>query len=390
MDREKSPETLCNHPKFLPLPVDNRPLTPPIYQSAKFTINSMQELKKLFKGDRDGYFYSRYKNPTCDVLEGTLATLQKTEACRTTATGVAAISAALIGLLRAGDRLIYFIESYRPSRIFAERLLQRYGVEVVRLSLEDHEGIRREMALPKTRAVLFEAITNPQLKAAPLALIYEEAKKNGVITVLDNTFAGFQSWPDWPFDVYVHSLTKYASGHGDVMGGAILGSKELLGKMDETLGLLGGSLDPHAAFLIQRGLRTYHIRRRAAAANAMQLAKWLSEHEAIETLLYPGLPTHPQHSWFQKHFDDFGTMIFFNLKNKKKNIEELVTRGELFQLAASLGSTESLIAPALFFYGTDLSPKERAQAGIDSTSVRLSIGIEHIDDLKADLEKILS
>lgn len=385
-----APETYCNHPEFHPLPVDNRPLTPPIYQSVKFTVDTFPELLKVFRGEREGYFYSRAGNPTLKVLETTLAKLQGVESGRVLASGIAAITNTLLALLKSGDRFIYFLESYGPSRAFTEDMLKRFGVIVVRLSLDDHEGIKRELAVPGTKALLFEAVTNPQLKVAPMQLIFDEAKKNGVMTLLDYTFSGFQAKSPWKFDLYIHSLTKYAGGHGDVLGGAVLGNEILLRRLDKSLHNLGASLDPHAAFLIQRGLKTYHIRRRAQCENAIRLAEFLEQHPAIERVVYPGLPSHPQHVWFKEHFEDFGSIIFARLKDKKRPIEEVVMKGKLFMMAGSLGSTESLITPAMFFYAMDLNQKEREQAGIDASSIRLSIGIEHFEDLRKDLDQIIS
>lgn len=389
MDRELSPETFCNHPPFGPLPYDNHPLVPPIYQSVKFKVDDFSELKRIFQHEREGYFYSRASNPTCSVLEKTLAHLQGMPAARVTASGNGAITATLFSLLQHGDRLLYFYESYSPTRIFAETMLQKFGVSLIRMSIDDHEGIRGALNAPNTKAVIFESVTNPQLKAAPLDLICEEAKKNGVLTILDNTFAGFQSWKDWTFDIVIHSLTKYASGHGDVMGGVIMGSEYWISQIDRYLHLIGATLDPHAAFLIQRGLKTYHTRRRTQCVNAKLLAEWLSKHPAVETVLYPGLSSHPQHEWFKAHFQDFGSMIFLNLKDKSINVEDLVTRGRVFELAGSLGSTESLITPALFFFGRDLTDEERKVARMDGTSIRLSIGLENPNDLAWDLGQIL-
>ncbi|MES2745767.1 MAG: PLP-dependent aspartate aminotransferase family protein [Bdellovibrionota bacterium] len=388
-DFEVSPETFCNHPEFHPLPIDNRPLTPPIYQSVKFTISTFDELKKVFRGEREGYFYSRAGNPTLRVLETTLARLQSTEDGRVLASGIAAITNTLLALLKSGDRFIYFLESYGPSRAFTEGMLEKFGVKAIRLSLDDHEGIKRELAVPGTKAILFEAVTNPQLKVAPMQLIAEEAKKHGVITLLDYTFSGFQAKLPWTFDLYIHSLTKYAAGHGDVLGGCVLGNETLLKRLDKAFQNIGASLDPHAAFLIQRGLKTYHLRRRAQCENAQKLAEFLEEHNAVESVVYPGLKSHPQHDWFKKHFDDFGSIVFVRLKNKTKPIEDVVMRGKLFMMTGSLGSTESLITPALFFYASDLNVKERELAGIDGSSIRLSVGIEDFNDLKRDMEWIL-
>ncbi len=389
MEHEVQPITRANHPRFSALPADNKPLTPPIYQSVKFTIDSFQELKRTFRGEREGYFYSRARNPTCAVLDNLLAEMQGTEGGRSTASGIASITNTLLAVLQSGDRFIYFLEAYGPSRNFAEQTLTKFGITSVRLSMGDVEGIKRELAVHGTKAILFESVSNPQLRAAPLDVIYEEAKKNGVLTLLDNTFAGFQSWPEWPFDLYLHSLTKYAGGHGDVMGGAILGREELLRKIDKTLLNMGSTLDPHAAFLIQRGMKTYHLRRREQCSNALKLAAWLETHPAVEKVVYPGLASHPQHAWFKEKFQDYGTIIFLRLKNKRINLENIVTRGSLFKMAGSLGSTESLINPAFFFFAHDLSPEEREIAGIDGSSIRLSIGIEDAEDLRRDLDYIL-
>lgn len=387
---ELAPETWCNHPEFRPLPIDNRPLTPPIYQSVKFTISTFEELKKVFRGEREGYFYSRAGNPTLRVLEETLAHLQGTEDARVLASGIAAITNTLLALLKSGDRFVYFLESYGPTRAFTEGMLEKFGIIAVKLSLDDHEGIKRELAVPGTKAVLFEAVTNPQLKVAPLQLIHDEAKKHGVMTLVDYTFSGFQAKSAWTFDIYIHSLTKYAGGHGDVMGGAVLGNETLMKRLDKAFLNIGATLDPHAAYLIQRGLKTYHIRRRAQCENAQKLAEYLEAHPAIEKVVYPGLPSHPQHNWFKEHFADFGSIVFARLKDKKKPIEDVVFRGKLFQMTGSLGSTESLITPAMFFYAMDLNQKERDQAGIDASSVRLSVGIEAFEDLRRDMETILN
>ncbi|MFY7929762.1 MAG: trans-sulfuration enzyme family protein, partial [Oligoflexus sp.] len=380
MTESQAPETLCNHLDHNLLPPDNYPLSTPIYQSVKFCMESFDELKRVFRGEREGYFYSRHGNPTVRQLEKLLAQLQGTEAGWATSTGVSAITGTLLHLLTSGDRLVYFIESYRPTRAFAERHLKKMGVKLTKLSIDDHEGIQTALRLPDTKVVLFESMSNPQLKAPPFELITEEARRNQVITILDNTFAGFQAFGAVEVDLYIHSLTKYASGHGDVMGGVILGRKAMIDSLEETLILLGATLDPHAAFLILRGMKTYHLRRRQQCANALELARWLEAHPKVDRVQYPGLPQHPQHAFFRECYQDYGTMILFNLKDKHQSLDDVVASGRLFKLAASLGATESLMTPALFFFAGDLTDEERSRAGIDRTSLRLSIGIEAVED----------
>ncbi len=388
MTHDYKPETLFNHLSSIPLADDNVPLTPPIYQSVKFTFSEFTELKKTFERQRPGYFYSRHENPTTDLLASSLATVRGYDGGIVLASGMAAVATALMSTLKAGDQLVYFVQSYRPTRIFAESVLKRFGVQTVRLSIDDHPRIKAEFSKEQTKAVIFESITNPQLMAADWEFITHQAQQHEVTTILDHTFAGLNSSPV-KADLEVHSLTKYAAGHGDVMGGAILTSKKFLPQIQEALHLFGPTLDPHAAFLIQRGLKTYHVRRQAEVKTAFEIASWLEKHPKIGQVNYPGLISHPQHEFFKKNFTDFGTMIFFNLKNTQFPATSLVDKGKLFKLAASLGSTESLIVPALYFYGGDLSESERHKAGITPSSIRLSIGLEAKDDLIADLENIL-
>ena len=384
-----APETLCNHRETRLLPADNFPLSTPIYQSVKFCVESFGELKRIFQGQRPGFFYSRHGNPTVQQLEQLLAELQGCEAGWATSSGIAALTHTLLALLSQGDRLIYFLESYRPTRVFAEQMLRKMGVELSRLSMDDHEGIRSALRLPGRKVILFESISNPLLKAPPMDLILEEAQAHQATTILDHTFAGFQKPPVPGVDLIVHSLTKFASGHGDVMGGAVLGRRELIEKIEESMILLGATLDPHAAYLILRGMKTYHLRRRQQVQNAHELAQWLEQQPEVERVHYPGLPSHPQHTLFRERYEDFGTMIFFRLRNKSFALDELVDQGQYFKLAASLGSTESLITPALYFFGGDLSQVERDLLGLDGSAIRLSLGIEAIADLKADLRQLL-
>ncbi|WP_141733009.1 trans-sulfuration enzyme family protein [Oligoflexus tunisiensis] len=384
-----APETLCSHLETRLLPADNYALATPIYQSVKFAVEDFDELKRIFRNERTGYFYSRHGNPTVAQLENLLAQLQGQEAGLATSTGIAALAGTLLSLLKSGDRLVYFIESYRPSRVFAEKILRKMGVQLTRLSIDDKAGIQAALALPDTKAVMFESMTNPQVRAPDIDFICTHAKQHKVLTILDHTFAGFQKLKVENCDVVIHSLTKFASGHGDVMGGMILTSQSLRHELEENLILLGATLDPHAAYLILRGMKTYHLRRRAQCENALAIAQWLEEHPKIASVSYPGLPSHPQHAHFREAYEDFGSMLLFSLQNKDYSIEDIVARGQLFKLAASLGSTESLITPALFFFAGDLSAEERVKVGIDATSIRLSIGIENVADLIRDLNQLL-
>ena len=376
-------DTLTNHFRAPQLAAENRPLVPPIYQSVKFTFDKLSQVEELFAGDRKGYFYSRYKNPTVQQLEELLAKAQGTEAGLATSSGVGAISTTLFSLMKSGDQIVYFIESYRPTRLLIENTLSKFGVKGIKLSLDDIDGIEAAFKDSKTKFAIWESPSNPQVKVPDNGSIIDLAKKHKVCTILDNTFAGFHKNRDLDVDIYLHSLTKYAGGHGDVMGGVILSSDEIIQKIFVEAIEIGPVLDPHAAFLILRGMKTYQLRYDRQAENTKSIALWLSQQDFIERVFYPGFNQE------QNPDSDFGTVVMFNLKDKSRKIEGIVDKLELFQLSASLGSTESLVAPALFFYGGDLSEAQRKKAGLDETSIRLSLGIEDCSDLIEDLKKAL-
>src|SRR5437588_3781823 len=277
--------TLVNHPPTVELPAGNRPLVAPIYQTVKFEFDTLEDTERYLRGERPGFFYTRASNPTTRQLEQLLAQLQGREECLVTASGVAAISHTLLTLTKKGDHVLCFIETYNPSRYLIRRLLGRFGVAHTLLSIEDLPGIERTLTSQPTRLVYFESPTNPVTRIADIAAITRFARASGALTVMDNTFAGFHQHGGYDVDVFVHSLTKYASGAGDVMGGAVIARAELIRAMRTDFGVLGGTLDPHAAFLIQRGLKTYFVRYKAQAASA---ARDLTPEQQKISALTPG------------------------------------------------------------------------------------------------------
>lgn len=381
--------TRVNHPPGVEVPADNRPLVAPIYQSVKFSFDDTVQTERLFRGEREGFFYSRDSNPTLRQLELLLAELQGQEDCLLVGSGVAAISACLIALCKAGDHILGFAESYGPTRHLIKQILGRYGVTHTLLSIEDKAGIERELAGKATRLVMFESPTNPVTKIADIEHLVASATRHGALTVMDNTFAGFHNHVGVGIDVHLHSLTKYASGHGDVMGGAILASRKLIQSMRKDIITLGPTLDPHACFLIQRGMRTYFLRYERQCANAAQVAAHLAQHPRVERVLYPGLPGHPQHALAARQMSDFGTIVTFDLKGGMDHGTRFADSLELFSISASLGSTESLVMPPRLLGGKDLTAQQRVHAAIGPGTVRLSIGIEDTGDLIADLDQAL-
>lgn len=383
------PRTRVNHPPRVALADDNRSLVAPIHQSVKFEFETVAETERLLRGERDGFWYSRSGNPTTRELELLLAELQGREECIVTGSGVAAVSVALLALLKQGDHVLCFVESYGPTRWLIRRLMQRFGVAHTMLSVEDRAGIERTLSSTPTRLVWFESPTNPILKIVDVEWLAGVAHAHGALAVLDNTFAGFHNHGQFAVDLYVHSLTKYAAGHGDVMGGALIGSRELLSRMRHDAATLGPTLDPHAAFLVLRGLKTYHLRRDAQCAGAKRVAEYLASEPRVARVHFPGLPTHPGHALARAQMNDFGTIVSVDLAGTAEQGARFSEALQLFGLTASLGSTESLVMAPQFLKSREFSPAERAISGVTDSTVRLSIGIEDPDDLVADLAQAL-
>lgn len=381
--------TRVNHPPGVALPPDNRPLVAPIYQSVKFAFDDVAETERHLQGGRDGFFYSRTSNPTLRQLELLLAELQGRDACLLTASGVATISSCLLALCRSGDHVLGFIESYGPTRYILQQLLAKFGVTHTLLSIEDTAGIERVLASTPTRLVIFESPTNPVTKIADIQHLTTHARRAGALTIMDNTFAGFHNHGAYAVDLFVHSLTKFASGHGDVMGGAIIGAKGLIGKMKKDLVAIGSTLDPHSAFLIQRGMRTYFLRYERQCATALALARLLAADPRVARVHYPGLESHPQHSLARLQMGDFGAVVSFELAGGHDRSDRFANALQYFSIAASLGSAESLVMPGRLLGGDKLTAAERGVSLLTPGLVRLSIGIEDMEDLAGDIRTAL-
>lgn len=383
------PSSRVNHPPPVQVPEDNRPLVAPIYQSVKFTFDDVGEARRNSRGEREGFQYSRVSNPTLRQLELTLAELQGRDDCLLTASGVAAISLSLLSLCRQGDHVILFAQMYQPTRHVIRRLLARYGVTHTMLSIDDAAAIERTLEQTPTRLVVFESPTNPALRIADIERIATAARRCGALTLLDNTFAGFHNHGQFDIDIFVHSLTKYASGHGDVMGGAVIARSDLISSMKTDFIVLGATLDPHAAFLIQRGMKTYFLRYERQCANADRIAKFLAAHPAVASVTYPGLSGDAGHALAMRQMKDMGAVITFDLRPDRIAPDAFANALRFFAISASLGSTESLVQPGQLMLPRDLDATERRWAGVSETTMRLSVGIEDADDLIDDLRQAL-
>ncbi|MEI8298336.1 MAG: aminotransferase class I/II-fold pyridoxal phosphate-dependent enzyme [Pseudomonadota bacterium] len=384
------PRTRVNHPMVESPTPGNTPLVAPIYQSVKFEFQDLAETERAWAGSADGYHYSRVGNPTVRTLERTLSDLQGKSDCVVVGSGLAAVAVTLLALLSQGDHVLAFVETYGPTRGLLARTLARFGVRHTLLSIEDHAGIERVLATTPTRLVWFESPTNPVLKIADIQFLTDVARRYGALTALDNTFAGLESHGQFDVDLYVHSLTKYASGHGDVMGGAVIGNAALVGQVRGQAIALGPTLDPHAAYLIQRGLKTYHLRRTAQCASAAIVAEHLAVHPNVERVRYPGLAADVGHALASRQMSDFGTVVSVDLRGTAEQSRTFADSLQLFAIAASLGSTESLIVPPQLQQPRDLTEQQRVASGITATTARLSIGVEDPEDLIADLDSALA
>jgi cystathionine beta-lyase/cystathionine gamma-synthase len=381
--------TLVNHPPAVAVPEDNRPLVAPIFQSVKFSFDDTNETLRYQRGERAGFFYSRTSNPTLTQLQRLLSRLQGRDDCLLTGSGVATIAASLLALCKTGDHVLLFVESYGPTRYIVQHLLAKFGVTHTMLSIEDLAGIEKLLKEKPTRLVIFESPTNPITKIADIEHLTSNARGAGCLTVLDNTFAGFHNHGDYDIDVYLHSLTKYASGHGDVMGGAIIARHELIAAMRKDIGPMGPALDPHAAFLIQRGMRTYFLRYERQCANALVVSEFLQRHARVKRVHYPGLASHPQHALARRQMKDFGTVVSIELDGGYQEGGRFAESLELFSIAASVGSTESLVMPPQLLHGGEYTAEQRAKSLVGKGTVRLSIGVEDETDLTDDLAQAL-
>jgi cystathionine beta-lyase/cystathionine gamma-synthase len=383
-------ETRVNHPAAVDMPPGNRPLTPPIYQSVKFEFDSIDETLRALSGERPGFFYSRNSNPTVRQLELLLAELQGRDDALCCASGVNAVAQTLFALTSAGDHVLCFVETYNPTRQIIRRFLARFGVRHTMLSIDDLAGIERTLAAVPTRLVMFESPTNPVTKVADIAAITRLARAHGALTVLDNTFAGFHQHGEYDIDVFVHSLTKYAAGTGDVMGGVAIASAAVMKSMRPDWSLFGAQLDPHAAFLLMRGMKTYFLRYRAQCAAAQAVAEMLAAHPAVQRVRYPGLGSHPQAALARAQMREFGSVVTFDLRDGAEAGRRFSEALQLFAIAASLGSTESLVLPPQMLRPREFTPEQAAWSDIGPGTVRLSIGLEDAADLRADLEQALA
>ena len=374
---------------------DFKPVSTPIYNSVGYLYEDLEDLDAVFGNERPGYVYARYGNPTQSALEEVLADLEEGEAALSFGSGMAAVYAALMAAgVKTGSSLLSAYDVYGATYAICARLLPEWGVNTKFIEVTDLGAVEAALADLKPAAVILETISNPLMKVADIPAITKLAHRAGAKVIVDNTFATpvlFRPL-NHGVDFCVHSTTKYIGGHGDVLGGAVVSSAENRKTLHEIIKMTGGNLGPAEAWLTLRGVKTLPLRMRQHCANAMAVAKWLQGHPQISKVNYPGLADHPQHELGTRLFPEglFGGMTSFEVKNAgKKEIFRFMESLGLILPATTLGDVYSLtLYPARSSHRA-LSPEERKKVGISDSLVRLSVGIEEVEEIIGDLEQAL-
>ncbi|MBK1438807.1 PLP-dependent transferase [Parapedobacter sp. ISTM3] len=375
---------------------ETRSVIPPIYQTATYFADANpEEYLKAATEARHPYFYHRHGNPVSSQTAELVARLEGTEAALLTATGMAAVSTAVLSIVKAGDHVVAQRSHYSAASVLLKEVLPQFGVEVSYFDQSDNSSLDAEIR-PNTALIYVETPSNPNLAITDLAYVGALAREKGITTVCDNTFASpiNQRPGDFGIDIIVHSATKYLGGHSDLTAGVICGTSAAVNKAWKKMLSLGGALAPFDAWLLLRGLRTLSLRVKQINANALALAQWFETHPLIKRVLYCGLPSHPQHELARRQMNGFTGMLCVEIAGKDE--QEQFTRAQtvlnslqLFANAASLGGVESLVVHPASMWGLHHSPEQKLKAGINDGMLRISVGIEHEEDLIGDFEQAL-
>jgi len=351
---------------------------------------SSAEMRRYLDGDPELYLYTRYANPTLGEVEETLAALEGAEAAVLLASGMAAMSTALVSLVSSGDEVLASRSLYGGTLRLLRELLPRFGVTSRFLGPEEIAAVDAH-ASERSRVLVVESPTNPTLEIIDLRSAAAAAHRRGLVVVADNTFASpaLQRPLALGADLVMHSLTKSLGGHSDVIGGALAGSRSRIDAARDTMKVLGGCLDPHAAFLVGRGLKTLHLRVERQSENALALARRLEGHPGVRRVIYPGLPSHPGHEIARAQMRRFGGLVTFVLEGGLAAAERFYDRLAIVSRAASLGGVESVVSLPVLTSHHGIGEAELAAAGIDPGMVRISLGVEDAEDLVADVLQAL-
>jgi cystathionine beta-lyase/cystathionine gamma-synthase len=384
--RNRRPETAAVHGSS-DLEKKNGPVVAPIYQTSTFEVTDNEEQIRVTTTDR---YYTRWGNPTITAAEQTVAALEGTKAARTFASGMGAITTTILALLNAGDHIVAQRDIYGGVMKFLSQWLPKMGIETTFVDTTDYEQHARAIR-PNTKMLCLESPTNPSLHVVDFKKTAALAKQHGLISFIDSTFGSpiNQHPAEYGIDLVMHSGTKYLSGHADLTCGVVAGRRELVDQIHETRTTLGNCMDPHAAFLLLRGMKTVAVRVARQNENALRVAEFLEQHAKVRRVHYPFLKSHPQYAIAREQMKGGSGMVTFEVDGTGDDARRISEAMRLFTLATSLGGVESLVSIPVLTSHAMISAEQRAAMGVTEQMVRLSVGIENADDLIADLELAL-
>ncbi len=367
-------------------------LATPLYQTSTFIFDNAEQGARRFAGEEAGYIYSRLGNPTTRQLEMRVAAMEGMADGAATATGMGAVSAALLANLQCGDHIISSNAVYGCSYALISHMLKKFGIQATFVDMSKPELIEQAIQ-DNTKVIFCETPINPNLVVIDLTAIAQIAKKHQLLSIVDNTFLTpvLQQPAKFGIDLIVHSATKYLNGHGDVVAGIICGSEEMISHIKNTaLKDIGATISPHDAWLILRGLKTLPIRMERHCSNAQKVAEFLEKHDEVRQVYYPGLASHSGHKFIGKQMSAAGGVIAFELEAKLNEGAFFINQLKLFSIAVSLGDAESLVQHPASMTHSPYSQEERLAAGISDSLIRISVGLENSDDIIADLKQSLA
>ena len=362
----------------------------PVVHSVSFGYEDLEHWAQVGRGEIDGHIYSRNSNPTVRVFEKKICHLERAPAATAFASGMAAISNTLFTLLAPGDRIVSIKDSYGGTNKIFQEFLPRFKITVTLCDTTDQGAI--EAAISEGCQVLYlESPTNPTMKIVDIVRLAAAAHRAGALVVVDNTFATpiNQKPLELGADLVLHSATKYLGGHADALGGAVCGPQEYIDRIFHYREINGAALDPMAAYLLLRGMKTLSLRIAHQNQSAIQIARYLQSHSVVEQVFYPGLDSHPQHAIARQQMKGFGGMLAFSVKGGYEGVKRFLPRLRYAHRAANLGSVETIVGPPATTSHVELNSRERAAMGIPENLVRYSVGIEDPVDLMADLKQAL-
>jgi cystathionine gamma-synthase len=365
----------------------NGPLATPIYQTSTFEVTDNDEQLRATHTD---HFYTRYGNPTNTVAERTIAALEGVDAALTFSSGMGAITTTLMALLKTGDHVVAQRDIYGGVHKFLSQWLPKMGIETTFVDTNEYEQHARAIR-PNTKLLYLESPTNPTLRVVDFKKVAALARQHRLLSMIDSTFGTpiNQRPAEFGIDLVMHSGTKYLAGHSDLICGVVAGRDELIGKIWETRTTLGNCMDPHASWVLVRGLKTLAVRVARQNENAHRVAEFLSENAKVRRVHYPFLKSHPQHGVAREQMSGGGGMVSFEVEGTGEDARRVSESMRLFTLAPSLGGVESLASIPVLTSHLNVAPEERKKMGITEQMIRLSVGIENANDLIADLEHAL-